>query len=248
MLAIALSTMTGCASPWSKARTVRTASTHDGVTIHGHVYDAGVARDAPLVLLFHGNGASARSEFSELATWLNSAGFRAIAWDLRTGGDRDGVANLTADALPEDISTGACDSYPDLTAALRDVIAGGLAERVVLWGGGHAAALALRLAVEYPERVDGVVVFGPDGMDSCDGWGALEDLAVPGFVVMPVNESGGVFLLELRARSHDAGHFFHAIEFATGGSSLLLDRERSDVTDLRARVLMWLRIVTNTSP
>ena len=104
-----------------------TATTAEGITIHGEPYLGDLSPDSPLVVLFHMGGSSARGEYAQIAAWLNEAGYRAVAWDLRGGGDRLGVANRTVEAPDTPALESYCHAYPEIAAAVDHAITTGLA-------------------------------------------------------------------------------------------------------------------------
>ncbi|WP_412068210.1 alpha/beta hydrolase [Rubrivirga sp. IMCC43871] len=167
-----------------------TVTTSDGVTVFGEVYDGGLPRSAPLVLLFHQAGSSGRGEYGPLIGWLNGLGLRAVAWDQRSGGDTHGVGNRTVEALPAGTPAAFCDAAPDLEAAFDWATEDG-AERVVVWGSSYSAALAVRLAADRP--VAGVVAASPASggpMADCRARDRIGDVEAPVLVLRPASEMG----------------------------------------------------------
>jgi pimeloyl-ACP methyl ester carboxylesterase len=135
--------------------------TSDKVTLYGEHYSKNTKANAPLILLFHQGGSNGRGEYNDIASWLNKSGFRAIAWDQRSGGRTYGSDNRTVANLPENTADGYCDAVADLQAALDFVIAHELAERVVVWGSSYSGALVFQLAAKNPRLVSGVIAFSP---------------------------------------------------------------------------------------
>ncbi len=237
-----------CAAPTEFGRRSSSTITHDGVSIFGDLHAGDLDRSAPLVLLFHQGGSSGRGEYAEIVPWLNGAGFRAMTWDLRAGGDLHGVANRTVDALAEGVPADYCDAYADLEAALDHVIAAGLAERVVLWGSSYSGALVFRLAAEHPEQTLGVIAFSPASggpVASCRAALWLANVHAPALALRPASEMQRETSLEQRAALTAGGVEFAVIANGVHGSSMLLDsRTQADMSEARERVLTWLDDVT----
>jgi pimeloyl-ACP methyl ester carboxylesterase len=227
-----------------------TAVTTDGVTIYGEPYFDGLDSNAPLVLLFHQAGGDGRGEYADLVPALNAAGFRAIAWDQRAGGDRFGGVNRTAEGLAEGTPAEYCDAYPDLVAALDAVTSKGLAEKVIVWGSSYSAALVFRLAAEHPDRIAGVVACSPAAggpMVDCRAREWLGDVSAPILVLRPASEMENEGSIEQRGLFVAAGADFRIIENGVHGSSMLIDsRTGEDMSGARTAVVAWLRAAAGT--
>ena len=230
-----------CAPAFAQPITTVTA---DGVTLYGEPYFADLDDSAPLVLLFHQAGTNGRGEYAPLAAWLNEAGFRAIAWDQRSGGSVFGSANRTVAGLADEVSTAYCDAYPDLEAALAYVTAQDLADRAYVWGSSYSAALVFRLAAEHPEAVAGVLSFSPAAggpMVTCRARQWIDEVKAPAVVFRPASEMNTATSAEQRDLLVAAGTEFHVIERGVHGSSMLVDeRTQRDMSEARATVLAWL--------
>lgn len=222
-----------------------TATTSDGVEIHGETWFADLDAEAPLILLFHQGGSSARGEYGPLVGWLNENGFRAIGWDLRAGGDRHGVPNRTVEALAADAATEFCDAMPDLEAALAHALSQGLAEQVVVWGSSYTGSLVFGLAARHPEHVAAVIAFSPASggpMAGCTAENWLDEVRAPVFALRPASEMERESSRQQRAVLEAAGVRFEIVENGVHGSSMLVDeRTGHDMRELRDRVSSWLR-------
>lgn len=124
------------------------------------VTDAG---GGPPVVLLHGLTATHRYVVMGSKA-LERAGHRVIAYDARGHG-----ASAPADAY----------TYPGLTADLTAVLDRCGLERAVLAGASMGAHTALRLALDAPERVAGLVVITPaahpDSPPGLERWDRLAD-------------------------------------------------------------------------
>jgi pimeloyl-ACP methyl ester carboxylesterase len=233
-----------CSACASKTPETITVIAADDVTLYGEVFFGGLDDSAPLVLLFHQAGSNGRGEYATIAPWLNENGFRAIAWDQRSGGDRFGSTNRTAASLPEGTSTEYCDAYPDLQAALDHVIGTDLAEKVIVWGSSYSAALVFRLAAENPEKVAGVVSCSPAAggpMVTCRARMWLGGLRAPALVLRPDSEMTNSSAGQQRDLFLAANVDFQMVEEGVHGSSMLVDeRTEQDMGTSRALVIGWL--------
>lgn len=249
ILYISLGMFVGCATnsktdvrePPQKTIATRTV---DGVTIYGERYYGGLDASAPLILLFHQGGSNGRAEYAPLTNWLNDAGYRAIAWDQRTGGDLYGESNRAVDGLPDGSNPGYCDAYPDLQAALDFVLSQGEAEEVIVWGSSYSGALVFRLAAENVGKISGVLAFSPASggpMVSCRARQWADGVRVPAIVFKPASEMAREAAKEQRQILVGAGVTFLVVENGIHGSSLLVDtRTEDDMSATRAEVIAWL--------
>src|SRR5690554_117423 len=125
-----------------------------GITIHFH--DDGEAKNGS-VLFLHGSGpgASGYSNFKGNYPFLNARGFRTIVPDLFGYGYSD---------KPED---GAYDmgDLAKQTLGLLDHL--GIA-KVSLVGNSMGGAIAIRFALDYPERVEKLILMAPRGREERD--------------------------------------------------------------------------------
>lgn len=143
-----------------RAEETITFPSKDGVTITADLHM--VHPDtATFILLFHQAGWS-RGEYLEIAPTLNQLGFNCMAVDLRSGNLVNGVRNLTNQSATAKMKqTRYIDAEQDMVASIE------LAERayakgkLVIWGSSYSSALALKLAGQYNEKVDGVLAFSP---------------------------------------------------------------------------------------
>jgi len=222
------------------AGTVMTQA-EDGVVVYGETYFGDLPSDAPLIALFHLAGGDGRGEYGPLADWLNESGFRAIAWDQRSGGTRFGVENRTAEAFGED--PGYCAAYPDLRAALSYSVNAAGGAPTAIWGSSYSAALVFRLAADEPDRVAAVVSASPasgEPMEGCDLEAVLDGIKAPVLVLRPRREYEAT-----KAQAEtliEAGFDFRIVEVGVHGSSTLVDaRTKKDMSVERNFVASWLR-------
>ena len=140
-----------------------TFCTEDGIKIYGDVYESAGGKKAPLILLFHQGDGNAKGEYGGyIARRLIEKGFNVIAIDQRIGGGLFNGTNRTVGDL-KGKEFGYCDAYPDLKAALQFAKKSGFNGKRIAWGSSYSATLALRLAGEFPNDVDGVLAFSPAG-------------------------------------------------------------------------------------
>lgn len=228
-----------------------TTETSDGVTTYGEPYFGDLDAATPLILLFHQGGSNGRGEYAAIVPWLNEAGFRAIAWDQRSGGETHGEVNRTVANLAEGTSSGYCDAYADLQAALDYVTTRNLADAVVVWGSSYSAALAFRLAAENPRKISGVIAFSPASggpMVDCRARMWIDELRAPALVLRPASEMERASSMEQRDLLTAAGVEFRVVKNGVHGSSMLVDtRTENDMTATREAVIKWLESVTRNS-
>ena len=118
-------------------------------------------KQEPFIVLCHQAGWS-RGEYLEIAPKLVVRGFSCLAIDQRSGNKVNDVQNETAKRA-KDANLGTTFPYAeqDMIAALKWARANHAEGKLLLWGSSYSASLALRIAGEHPELVDGVLSFAP---------------------------------------------------------------------------------------
>ncbi|MCL6624664.1 MAG: lysophospholipase [Fimbriimonadales bacterium] len=91
-----------------------TFSSEDGKTVYADYYPVKEGAKG-LVVLFHQAGSNA-GEYEPIARRLNQEGYSALAVDLRSGGERWGRRNRTADGVGGSPSYE--EAYPDMRSAV----------------------------------------------------------------------------------------------------------------------------------
>lgn len=211
----------------------------DGTKVFGTAYFDRLSADAPLILLFHQARSNGRGEYEPLVGWLNSLGFRVIAWDQRSGGGLYGSENRTVAARGG--STGYCAAYPDLEAALAFAHRHYHPRRLLVWGSSYSGALVFRLALEHADEIDAVIAFSP-ALGICGTGRIWRKVTRPILAVWPDREASAPALMttirDLRAK----GAAVLIVPGGKHGSSTLVDaRTRHDMSAAREQVAAVLR-------
>jgi dienelactone hydrolase len=130
----------------------------DGLTITADLY-LGQDTTLPFILLCHQAGYS-RGEYNETAKKFMRLGYNCLAIDLRSGGEVNGVKNMTFDeATKKRKGTGYMDAEQDISAAV-DYLYERSKKKVVLVGSSYSASLVLKVAVNN-FKVSSVIAFSP---------------------------------------------------------------------------------------
>ena len=133
----------------------------DGLEITADLYWKHDDKTKPFILLCHQAGWS-RGEYREIAPMLNELGFNCMAIDQRSGGAIQGVTNETAArATKAKKSVNYVDAEQDMIAAIQYARENYVDGKFILWGSSYSSALALRIAGEHADKVDGVLAFAP---------------------------------------------------------------------------------------
>ena len=133
----------------------------DGMVLTADLYMKFDDKTKPFILLCHQAGWS-RGEYREIAPKLNEIGFNCMALDQRSGGKINNVVNETYQrAKAERKGTDYPDAEVDIVSALKYAKENFAEGKIVLWGSSYSSALALRIAGEHPELMDGVLSFAP---------------------------------------------------------------------------------------
>ena len=133
----------------------------DGLEVTADLYWKHDEKSKPFIVLCHQAGWS-RGEYREIAPMLNELGFNCMAIDQRSGGAVEGVSNQTASrATRAKKSVTFVDAEQDMIAAIKYARGNYANGKLVLWGSSYSSALALRIAGEHADKVDGVLAFAP---------------------------------------------------------------------------------------
>jgi len=221
--------------------------TSDGVTVYGEIYTAdGVAKNAPLILLFHQGASNGRAEYEPLVPVLLAEGYNLVSIDQRRGGDRFGGVNRTLAGVG-DTDYSYCDVMPDLEAALRFARDEGFSGPTVAWGSSYSAALIFKLALDHPDEIVAVVAFSSasgDPMAGCMPEMFSAEVTQPVLALRPAREMEVPYVPGQMALFEQQGHRTYVADPAVHGSSMLNEaRVGSPVDAAWAVVLGFLEEV-----
>lgn len=164
----------------------------DGLMVTADLYIKKNDTTAPFIILYHQAGWS-RGEYAEIAPRLNTLGFNCMAVDLRSGGKVNGVRNHTAlRATTQHKKTSYEHALPDMLRAIEMVKKQFASGTVILWGSSYSASLALKIAGDWPDLVDGVLAFAPGEYFNTHTKTWIQDSAthitIPTFITSARNE------------------------------------------------------------
>jgi len=131
-----------------------------GLRVHYHEAGEGT----PLLFL-HGSGpgASGYSNFRRNYPYFASRGFRAIVPD---------TLGFGYSSKPDDVDY----TLEWLTGATRRLLDALGIERCSVVGNSHGGAMAIRLALDHPERVDRLVLMAPGGLEVREAYMKMEGI------------------------------------------------------------------------
>jgi len=221
-----------------------TFESDDGVTIYGEIYtSAGVAKSAPLILLFHQGGGDSRGEYTPLVPRLLDEGYNLLAIDQRRGGERfEGVNRTLAGVGDTEFSY--CDVVPDLEAALAYALEQGFTGPVVAWGSSYSAALIFKLGVDHPDEIDAIVAFSAasgEPMEGCMPEPYSEQITQPVLALRPLREMDVPYVPGQMKLFQEHGHQTYVADPGVHGSSMLNEtRVEASTEDTWAVVLDFL--------
>lgn len=145
---------------FSKDKETITFYAEDGLRITADLYITHELTK-PFIILYHQAGWS-RGEYLESALKFNNMGFNCMAVDLRSGEAVNGVENETYKrAAAEGKSTDYISAYTDMAAALKHAKENYAKGKLVVLGSSYSSSLAIKLASDYPDLIDGVLAFSP---------------------------------------------------------------------------------------
>jgi pimeloyl-ACP methyl ester carboxylesterase len=168
----------------------------------------------PMLVLYH-QARSSKGEYRPIVPRLQALGYNCLSVDLSCGGTSRDVKNLSARKAKESGRNPTyLDALPEIQDSLRWAREKHAHGKLVAWGSSYSAALALCVAAESPELVDGVVAFSPGEYFTALGKSAtwvresVASLACP------------VFVSSSRREEADWRPIFEAIPAATKTSFL----------------------------
>lgn len=204
----------------------------DSVQIIADLYER--SKTAPTILLFHQGGSNARAEYGTIIPQLIDKGYNVIAVDQRSGGQRYGSYNRTVARIAEN-NFSYCDAYADLESALDYLVKADFSGRKILWGSSYSASLAIKLANDRPEAVDGVLAFSPASggpMQACRPDEYFATLQVPLLLLRPKREMEIPSVNEQFELARENNHQVYVAENGVHGSSMLVaKRVKADVAE-----------------
>jgi len=111
----------------------------------------------PLVVLLH-EARSSLGEYRPIVPRLRELGYNGLSVDLSSGEICGEVKNLTARRVKQGGGkSDYLDTQPDILDALLWARENRAHGKLVLWGSGYSASLAVVMAAEHPDLIDGVV-------------------------------------------------------------------------------------------
>lgn len=133
----------------------------DSLIITADLYTHKNIEEAPFIILFHQAGYS-RGEYVESVGKFIEMGYNCLAVDLRAGNEVNGIINEThKEAVAKGLSTEYVDAMPDMLAAIEYVKNNFEFGELLILGSSYSASLALIIAAQSPDMVDGVLAFSP---------------------------------------------------------------------------------------
>ena len=200
-----------------------TIYTKDSVQIFGDLYE--INKAAPTILLFHQGGSNARAEYHTIIPILEKNGFNILAIDQRIGGQIYGNYNRTVANIPIN-EFEYCDAYTDLESALDFILNSGFTGKKILWGSSYSGSLAIKLANQYHNDINGVLAFSPASggpMQACKPDEYFKTLKIPLLVLRPKQEMEIESSKNQFELAKEYNHDVYIAEYGTHGSSMLVE-------------------------
>jgi predicted alpha/beta-fold hydrolase len=194
----------------------------DGDTLFADLVLTEKDKTAPLVILFHQAGGSARGEYRTIAPRLIEEGYHVLATDQRSGSDQFGAPNRTVDRAGT--STSYCEAYPDLIGTVAHAKAAGFAGPIFVWGSSYSAGLVINLGVEHRQGITGILSFstaasGP--MQPCSSNAFVDQLIIPTLALRPLSEMARESSQTQQEKFKSLGFETYVSDNGVHGSSML---------------------------
>lgn len=201
---------------------------NDSIKVYGDLYEKD--KSAPTLLICHQGGSNSRAEYKSIIPELEKEGFNILTIDQRVGGQYYyGGYNRTVAEISKN-EFGYCDAYPDMVAALDYINANGFTGKTILWGSSYSATLALKLANNNQDIIDGVLAFSPASgqpMEGCQPNAHIEALKIPLLLMKPASEMQSEHSQNQIELAKENGHQTYIADNGVHGSSML-DEDRVD--------------------
>jgi pimeloyl-ACP methyl ester carboxylesterase len=195
--------------------------TTDSIKVYGDLYSTNMI--APTIILFHQAGSNGRGEYDRIIPQLLKLEFNVLVLDQRVGGQLFGSWNRTVAHIPDN-EFEYCDAYPDLVGALNYIIEKGFSGQKFVWGSSYSASLAIRLASEYGDKINGVLAFSPASggpMQACRPDEYFEVLNSPLLLLRPAKEMEIESVSMQYELAKQNGAETYISEYGVHGSSML---------------------------
>ena len=117
--------------------------------------------ETPTLVLLHA-ARSGKAEYRPMVPRLKELGYNCLAVDLMHGTESRGVKNNTAKAARDaGRNVNYLDAIGDILDAVKWARDNHAKGKLLLWGSSFSASLALHLAAEHGDQIDGVIAFSP---------------------------------------------------------------------------------------
>lgn len=117
--------------------------------------------ETPTLVLLHA-ARSGKAEYRPMVPRLKELGYNCLAVDMMYGTESRGVKNSTAKAARDaGRNVNYLDAIGDILDAVKWARENHAKGKLLLWGSSFSASLALHLAGEHADQIDGVIAFSP---------------------------------------------------------------------------------------
>lgn len=223
--------------------------TPDSIKIFGDLYE--LDKKENTILLFHQGGSNARGEYETIIPKLIEEGFNVFAIDQRVGGQFYGSYNRTLANIPTNSfgdGYGYCNAYNNLEGALDYIIDSGFSGDKIIWGSSYSASLAIQLANNRQNDINGVLAFSPatgGTMKDCLPDKYFESLKLPLIILRPPNEMENESSKMQFELANKYNHQTYVAKNGVHGSSMLVkERVGNDVEDTWKVVYSFLNEIS----
>jgi dienelactone hydrolase len=209
----------------------------DGLMITANLY--AVNDTLPYMILCHQAG-SGRAEYNETASKFNKFMYNAIAIDMRSGNEVNGVKNETAQrAREKKIAAEPLDAEQDILAAI-DYCYSKSKKKVILVGSSFSASLVLKIAA-HDTRVKAVLAFSPGEYfgKALNVKESISKLNIPVFAASTPEEAPAVAELLTAVRSEIKMQFKPPVKGMHGSRALW--KENASSADYWMALVMFMR-------
>ena len=195
----------------------------DSLPIYADLYES---KEGPMQILLCHQATYSKGAFINTGMVLSQLGYNAMAIDLRSGNEVNGIKNETyLKALDKGLSTDYLDAKQDIEAAIDYLFECNGGKDIILVGSSYSASLCLIIGMDNP-KVKAIAAFSPgEYLEGIEVSSKLDSIMKPIFVTSSKLEISQTNQLIAKVDSTWVTHFKPSSEGVHGAKALWKETE-----------------------